>query len=221
MQFGENLVISQPKLNNLNKDIMKTLIITLFCGLMTVNTLFAKEFERPASVDYQKGVEALNEGDIEQAYTCLTNELNAHPKNGYAHCYMALVCNFCGDAKLAFHAVNESLRFIPKADTEYRAFAYYTRGMLLMNAQAYDEAEKDLNEAIRLTPSDVENYKARAEVYMNMGKYEESLADLQTAMKLDSHADVYDLMMQLLEANPDPVFFDQVTSAFSNATASR
>ena len=196
-----------------------------------------KEFERPTSVDYQKGVEALNEGDIEQAYTCLTNELNvhpkngyahcymalvcAHPKNGYAHCYMALVCNFCGDAKLAFHAVNESLRFIPKADTEYRAFAYYTRGMLLMNAQAYDEAEKDLNEAIRLTPSDVENYKARAEVYMNMGKYEESLADLQTAMKLDSHADVYDLMMQLLEANPDPVFFDQVTSAFSNATASR
>ena len=201
MQFGENLVISQPKLNNLNKDIMKTLIITLFCGLMTVNTLFAKEFERPTSVDYQKGVEALNEGDIEQAYTCLTNELNAHPKNGYAHCYMAC--------------------FIPKADTEYRAFAYYTRGMLLMNAQAYDEAEKDLNEAIRLTPSDVENYKARAEVYMNMGKYEESLADLQTAMKLDSHADVYDLMMQLLEANPDPVFFDQVTSAFSNATASR
>ena len=189
---------------------MKTLIITLFCGLMTVNTLFAKEFERPASVDYQKGVEALNEGDIEQAYTCLTNELNTHPKNGYAHCYMALVCNFCGDAKLAFHAVNESL-----------PFAYYTRGMLLMNAQAYDEAEKDLNEAIRLTPSDVENYKARAEVYMNMGKYEESLADLQTAMKLDSHADVYDLMMQLLEANPDPVFFDQVTSAFSNATASR
>ena len=43
----------------------------------------------------------------------------------------------------------------------------------------------------------------------------------QTAMKLDSHADVYDLMMQLIEANPDPVFFDQVTSAFSNATASR
>ena len=200
---------------------MKTLIITLFCGLMTVNTLFAEGFQRPMSADYQKGVEALNEGDIQQAYTCLTNELDAHPKNGYAHCYMALVCNFCGDAKLAFHAVNESLRFIPKADSEYRAFAHYTRGMLLMNAQAYAEAEKDLDEAIRLTPSDVENYKARAEVYMNIGKYEESLADLQTAMKLDSHADVYDLMMQLIEANHDPVFFDQVTSAFSNATASR
>lgn len=200
---------------------MKTLIITLFCGLMTVNTLFAKGFERPMSADYQKGVEALNEGDIQQAYISLTNELDVHPENGYAHCYMALVCNFCGDAKLAFHAVNESLRFIPKADSEYRAFAHYTRGMLLMNAKAYVEAEKDLSEAIRLTPSDVENYKARAEVYMNIGKYEESLADLQTAMKLDSHADVYDLMMQLIEANPDPVFFDQVTSAFSNATASR
>ena len=200
---------------------MKTLIITLICGLLAVNSLFAKGFERPVTADYQKGVEALNEGNIEQAYTYLTNELNANPENGYAHCYMALVCNFCGDAKLAFHAVNESLRFIPEADTEYRAFAYYTRGMLLMNAKAYAEAEDDLDEAIRLTPSDVENYKARAEVYMNNGKYEESLADLQMAMKLDSHADVYDLMMQLLQANPDPVFFDEVTSVFSNATAAR
>ena len=188
---------------------------------MTAHTLFAKGFDRPVSADYQRGVEALNEGDIQQAYACLTNELDAHPENGYAHCYMALVCNFCGDAKLAFHAVNESLRFIPQADGEYRAFAYYTRGMLLMNAQAYAEAEKDFNEAIRLTPSDVENYKARAEVYMHIGKYEESLADLQAAMRLDSRADVYDLMMQLIEANPDPVFFDQVTSAFSNATAAR
>lgn len=49
---------------------------------------------------------------------------------------------------------------------------------------------------------------------MNNGQYEASLADLQTALKLDSHADVYDLLMQLLEANPDPVFFDKVTESY-------
>lgn len=56
---------------------------------------------------------------------------------------------------------------------------------------------------------------------MNNGQYEASLADLQTALKLDSHADVYDLLMQLLEANPDPVFFDKVTESYQGATATK
>ena len=33
---------------------MKTLIITLICGLLAVNSLFAKGFERPVTADYQK-----------------------------------------------------------------------------------------------------------------------------------------------------------------------
>ena len=102
-----------------------------------------------------------------------------NPDNGYAHCYMALVCNFYGDMKLALYAANESVKLIPEEDTEYRSFAYYTRGTLYMNAQAYDLAEKDLDEAIRLTPSDAENYKTRAEIHMDKGEYDDSLADLQ------------------------------------------
>lgn len=90
-----------------------------------------------------------------------------------------------------------------------------------MHTQAYDLAKKDLDEAIRLAPKDVENYKTRAEILMNNGQYEASLADLQTALKLDSHADVYDLLMQLLEANPDPVFFDKVTESYQGATAAK
>ena len=74
---------------------------------------------------------------------------------------------------------------------------------------------------IRLNPSDAENYKTRAEIHMDKGEYDDSLADLQTAIKLDSHADVYDLMMQLLEANPDPAFFDKVTSCYQGVTANR
>ena len=156
-----------------------------------------------------------------QAYQYLNEEINQNPDNGYAHCYMALVCNFYGDMKLALYAANESVKLIPEEDTEYRSFAYYTRGTLYMNAQAYDLAEKDLDEAIRLTPSDAENYKTRAEIHMDKGEYDDSLADLQTAIKLDSHADVYDLMMQLLEANPDPAFFDKVTSCYQGVTANR
>ena len=190
---------------------MKTLILIAACCLMAIGQIQGKDFSRPESSNYIKGVEALNAGNAEQAYQYLNDEINQNPDNGYAHCYMALVCNFYGDMKLALYAANESLKLIPEEDTEYRSFAYYTRGTLYMNAQAYDLAEKDLDEAIRLTPSDVEN----------KGEYDDSLADLQTAIKLDSHADVYDLMMQLLEANPDPSFFDKVTSCYEGVTANR
>ena len=171
---------------------MKTLILTVACCLMAIAQIQAKDFVRPESSNYIKGVEALNAGNAEQAYQYLNKEINQNPDNGYAHCYMALVCNFYGDMKLALYAANESVKLIPEEDTEYRSFAYYTRGTLYMNAQAYDLAEKDLDEAIRLTPSDAENYKTRAEIHLDKGEYDDSLADLQTAIKLDSHADVYD-----------------------------
>lgn len=200
---------------------MKTLIISVACLLLAISHVYGENYTRPEGENYIKGVEALNAGNVEEAYAHLNKEINEHPDNGYAHCYMALICNFCGDMKLAMHAVNEGLKLLPEADTEYRSFAHYTKGTLYMNAQAYDLAEKELDEAIRLAPTDVENYKTRAEIRLDKGAYDDSLADLQAAIKLDSRADVYDLMMQLLEANPDPAFFDKVTSCYQAVTANR
>lgn len=199
---------------------MKTLILIVACGLWGA-MLYGQTPCRPQGENYIKGVEALNNGDVEEAYRYLNEEINRNPDNGYAHCYMALICNVAGDAKLAFQAVNSSLGLIPEADAEYRSFAYFTRGTLLMNAKAYDEAEKDLDEAIRLTPDDAENYRTRAEIYLNTGRYEASLADIQTALKLDSHTDVFGLMQQLIEANPDPAFMDRVMASYRGVTAER
>lgn len=201
---------------------MRTLITNIFCCLVALfPAIHAQAIERPQSEYYIHGVEALNEGNAEKAYHLLNAEINEHPDNGYAHCYMALVCSYYGDLKLAMHAANTCMELIPEEDAEYHSFAHYTRGTLYMHTQAYDLAKKDLDEAIRLAPKDVENYKTRAEILMNNGQYEASLADLQTALKLDSHADVYDLLMQLLEANPDPVFFDKVTESYQGATAAK
>lgn len=104
---------------------MKTLILTVACCLMAIAQTQAKDFVRPESSNYIKGVEALNAGNAEQAYQYLNEEINQNPDNGYAHCYMALVCNFYGDMKLALYAANESVKLIPEEDTEYRSFAYY------------------------------------------------------------------------------------------------
>lgn len=194
------------------KATMKTLAAMLICCF--ISALHAENIQRPESENYIKGVEALNEGDPETAYTYLNAEINEHPDNGYAHCYMALICNFCQDTKLALQALNSSLELIPEADKEYRSFAHYSRGVLLTNLKMWDRAEEDLNEAIRLNPQDVENYKSRAQLYLETARYEESFNDLTRALELDSKADVNDLVLQLMAAAPSNELMERITATY-------
>ena len=76
-------------------------------------------------------------------------------------------------------------------------------------------AATDLTEAIRLNPEDTENYKARAEAYLNNGNYEASFEDVTTALKLDSKADVNDLVLQLLAAAPSAELVNRIASAYT------
>ena len=172
------------------------------CFLVTIPA-FSQSPTRPQSDNYIRGVEALNNGDVETAYSFLNQEIEMNPDNGYAHCYMALVCNCCGDCRLAMHAVGEALRLLPEEDREYRSFAYYSRGMMLLGAKAYSQAESDFTRAIDLLPEDTLNYMGRAEALMMEGRYEEAMADLVTVKKIDEKADVFELMMKLMELNPD------------------
>ncbi|MBD8001112.1 hypothetical protein H9626_02620 [Phocaeicola sp. Sa1YUN3] len=194
---------------------MKTLTSLLICCLFAASYVNAHTLNRPESTNYINGVTALNEGNPEKAYELLNAEINEHPQNGYAHCYMALICNYYGDMKMALDAVNNALELLPQDDNEYRSFAYYTRGTMLLNLKEWALAATDLTEAIRLNPEDTENYKARAEAYLNNGNYEASFEDVTTALKLDSKADVNDLVLQLLAAAPSAELVNRIASAYT------
>lgn len=197
------------------KTTMKTLTSLLICCLFAASYVNAHTLNRPESTNYINGVTALNEGNSEKAYELLNAEINEYPQNGYAHCYMALICNYYGDMKMALDAVNNALELLPQEDNEYRSFAYYTRGTMLLNLKEWDLAATDLTEAIRLNPEDTENYKARAEAYLNNGNYEASFEDVTTALKLDSKADVNDLVLQLLAAAPSAELVNRIASAYT------
>lgn len=197
------------------KTTMKTLTSLLICCLFAASYVNAHTLNRPESTNYINGVTALNEGNPEKAYELLNAEINEHPQNGYAHCYMALICNYYGDMKMALDAVNNALELLPQDDNEYRSFAYYTRGTMLLNLKEWDLAATDLTEAIRLNPEDTENYKARAEAYLNNGNYEASFEDVTTALKLNSKADVNDLVLQLLAAAPSAELVNRIASAYT------
>ncbi len=189
------------------KTIITLLIIIFACGIS-----YAENINRPESDNYINGVTALNNGDIETAYNLLNAEIESNPDNGYAHCYMSLICNACNDIVLAMQAANSSIELIPENDKEYRSFAYYTRSILWGNLGKWDNAIKDITESISINPNDAENFKTRAEMYVNTKHYEEAISDLNHALSLNSNTDVTDLMMKLIESVPTDELAEKVTN---------
>ncbi|WP_300227444.1 hypothetical protein [uncultured Bacteroides sp.] len=189
----------------------KTIITLLIIMLACVNS-YAENINRPESDNYINGVTALNNGDIETAYNLLNAEIESNPDNGYAHCYMSLICNACNDIVLAMQAANSSIELIPENDKEYRSFAYYTRSILWGNLGKWDNAIKDITESISINPNDAENFKTRAEMYVNTKHYEEAISDLNHALSLNSNTDVTDLMMKLIESVPTDELAEKVTN---------
>lgn len=189
------------------KSLFTLLIIMLTCGIS-----YAENFNRPESENYIKGVTALNNGDIENAYKLLNAEIENNPDNGYAHCYMSLICNACDDIVLAMQAANSSIELIPESDNEYRSFAYYTRSILWGNLGKWDKAIDDITKSIEINPNDAESFKTRAEMYVNTKHYEEAIDDLNHALTIDSNTDVTDLMMKLIEAVPTDELAEKVTN---------
>lgn len=190
----------------------KRLFTTLFIITVIFGTAIAEEINRPTSENYVRGVTALNNGNIEDAYKYLNTEIENHPDNGYAHCYMSLICSACNDVILAMKAVNSSLELIPENDNEYRSFAYYTRSILWGNLGKWENAINDITESITITPDDAENFKTRAEMYLKCKNYEEAINDLGHAIKLNSSIDVTDLVMKLIESVPSEELAEKVTN---------
>ena len=187
-------------------------IITLSIMIFICGISYAGNLVRPESENYVNGVTALNNGDIETAYTLLNAEIESNPENGYAHCYMSLICNACNDMVLAMQAVNSSLELIPENDKEYRSFAYYTRSILWGNLGKWDNAINDMSESIKLNPNDAESFKTRAEMYVNTKHYEEAIEDVNRVLSLDKDADVTDLMMKLIQSVPTEELAEKVTN---------
>lgn len=204
-----------------NTMMARTIFLAVCLFALSGAGVYAGQPMRPESENYVKGVEALNQGDPVTAYEYLNEEITENPGNGYAHCYMALICNSCGDVKLALQALQTSLELIPEEDTEYRSFAHYSRGVLLTGLKQWERAEADLDEAIRLNPTDVENYKARAFLFLEAAKYEESLEDVREVLKLDNQDDVNDFVLQLMASAPSSEFIDRVSAAYQMAAEIR
>ena len=165
---------------------MKQLIISIFLSLIICADVCAQNFKRPeASYNLQRAIEAMQDDRTGEALDFLNKELEESPKNGYVHMWMSLIQYRGKDYGQALSAANAALKYLPKKDVEYLAYAYGTRGKVYLALEDTIKGLADLSEVIRLQPKETDSYEARGQLYYEMGKYDLSDIDYQRMTELD------------------------------------
>lgn len=152
---------------------MRTILFSFLIACSSA--LYADNIKRPDSYNYTRGLEAIQNNNLEDAVNYMNKEIAEHPDNGYAFAWVALVRNHNEEYGRALTAANTAVKKIPSKDKEYKAFAYSTRACVFLNLEDTIQAIKDYAQTITLTPEDDRLYNARAQVYYEQGKYD--LAD--------------------------------------------
>ena len=161
---------------------MRTILLSILIACSSA--LYADNIKRPDSYNYTRGMEAIQNNNLEDALTYLNKEISEHPENGYAFAWVALVRFYNEEYGRALTAANIAVKKIPSKDKEFKAFAFSTRANVFLNLEDTIQAMKDYAQAIALTPEDDRLYNARAQVYYEQGKYDLADNDYQKMISL-------------------------------------
>ena len=145
----------------------------------------AKEIKRPDTYNYTRGVEALQNKNVEEAIDFFTKELQENPKNGYAHYWISCINDRNGEYGKALTSVNLALKYIPGKDKEYVSYVLASRANIYIGLNEKDKALNDLSQAIEKNPGEEDLYEKRGQLYFELENFEEGDKDYKMITKLD------------------------------------
>lgn len=159
-------------------------VLSILMALM----IFISCNNQDSDVDhFQEGIELYHQGLFDEAIVELDKAVLDDPNSSAAHEAKSEIYRMTGKLDLSLQSLNEAIKTRPEPPDNIRL--YRVRGRthdMLGNA---DLAEKDLGSAISLSPEDPTLYADRAWFYFVQERYDKSVEDWETSMKLDS-ADV-------------------------------
>lgn len=161
---------------------MKKLLGITFFLFLSVIRMYSQD--RPESYNYQRGIEAMQKENVEEALDYFSKDVKENPKNGYSYSWMAMLHNHNEDYGLALTAVEMAIKYLPKKDVEYVVFAYATRGEIYLHLEDTTKAITDYTAAIRVNPENSSLYEKRAQIYYEQDKYALADADYKKMIEL-------------------------------------
>lgn len=140
--------------------------------------------------NYQRGVEAYENENYQEAGKYLSAALDEDDKNGYALTYIGSVYRQMGYNGAALTSYRKALKYVPAKDKEFLAKIHGERANTYWAMDDTLRSLADQEEALRLMPKEGMYLRGLGYLEKCMGRYEQAEAHFQKALALDT-ADTY------------------------------
>ena len=160
------------------------LFVTLFSIASTQGAMADGKKDYEKSYNQQRGVECLEQENFDEAIRYLGKEVEEHPKNFEAWCYLSAA--YYKDKRLgqALETINKGIKVVPRKDKESLSMGYSFRADIRAELGDTVSAIEDYSQAIRFCPEDPDNYERRGRLYLEKDMTVESKSDFQKMVEL-------------------------------------
>ena len=136
----------------------------------------------------QLGMDALRNGNVDEAIQSFEKVLQEDSTNGYAHFWIGLGLADEGKVDASLTAINNALTYLPKKEKSYLGSAYGVRAEVYLIKQDTAAALLDYTKAIKCMPEKKSLYEDRAELYFELHQYDLSNKDYDKLLELDPNS---------------------------------
>ncbi len=164
----------------------KTFMAVMLALIAVFASVSAKEPKRPETYNYNRGIEAYNDDNLDQAAEYFSREISENPKNsGYANTWLAYVYYAQKQYGWALNSATQAIKDLPSSDKLYKVLSLNNRAEIYAALADTTKALNDLAKSIKIDPKYTNTYNLRGQLLFEMGKYAESDKDYEAIIKLE------------------------------------
>jgi clan AA aspartic protease (TIGR02281 family) len=160
----------------------KILLLLLF--------VFEISISSAQSYNFEQGVKAYKDGNIDSAVEYFNREITDNPKAYYALYYRAYIFKYQENYSSALRDISNSIKYIPKKEKQLLSGAHSMRGDIYFEIDNIDKAFEEFNTALNINPDDADLYISRAQKYFELNKYNLAELDYRKALKMDETMEI-------------------------------
>lgn len=150
---------------------MKKILSFILLSVLSISLAQAKKVKQPDSYAYNRGVEAYDDENYDDAIDWFNREISENPDNGYAFVYISAIRYKNDENGKAISAIEQALKKLPKKDKEWNAIAHGYRANIYCEMGDTASALADLATSIKLEPEELKYRNVRAQLNFELGDY--------------------------------------------------
>lgn len=146
----------------------------------SIKSKFMKKVEKTeepmTTEDFENGVSAIKEGNMEEAYHLFEKVIQQQPDNGKAYYYVGYSLLGSEQYGRAINAFNDAIKYL-EGDEIWLAASFLLRAKAYEQVGNHDQMLSDLEETLRHNENSFKAYQMRIEYYYDKGMYDLAMAD--------------------------------------------